>query len=63
MAWLLRKLFWLTLFLAATFAFVVLFEHGTQNYVQSAQGEFEKLKGFVNSKVERRKDESDKVGR
>ena len=57
-----RKLFFLALFLASTFCFVVLFEHGTTNYVQSCQVEFEKWKGLVTSKVERKKDQSDKIG-
>jgi hypothetical protein len=63
MAWLIRKIFWFTLFLIATFAFVVLFEHGTSNYVQSAQAEFQKLKKMAGSQIDRPKDDSDKVGR
>ena len=63
MVWLIRKLFWFCLFLVATFCFVVLFEHGTSNYAQSAQEEFEKLRKLVNMQVVRKKDESDKIGR
>lgn len=63
MAWLFRKIFWFGLFLVATFCFVVLFEHGTTNYVQNAQTEFEKLQRLVNTQVVRKKDESDKVAR
>jgi hypothetical protein len=59
---LIRKLFFLALFLASTFGFVVLFDHGTTNYVQNCQLEFEKLKGIVTNKVERKKDQSDKIG-
>lgn len=59
---LLRNLFWLALFLASTFGFVVLFEHGTHDYIKSCQVEFDHLKSLVNKKVERKKDESDKVG-
>ncbi len=63
MAWLIRKIFWFCLFLVATFCFVVLFEHGTSNYLQNAQGEFAKLQQLVNRQVVRKKDESDKIGR
>jgi hypothetical protein len=62
MAWLFRKIFWLALFLCATFAFVVLFEHGTTNYLENARVEFQKLKQFIGSKIERPEDQSDKVG-
>ena len=60
---LLRSLFWLALFLVATFAFTVLFEHGPRNFVVNAQKEFETLQKYYSSKVERKADESDKVGR
>jgi len=32
---LLRKLFWLALFAAFTFLFVILFEHGTKDYFKN----------------------------
>ena len=60
---LIRSLFWLTLFLAATFAFTVLFEHGPGNFATNAQKEFQLLQKLYGAKVERAKDESDKVGR
>ena len=60
---LLRSLFWFVLFLAATFAFTVLFEHGPSNFPENAQKEFETLQKLYASKVERKKDESDKIGR
>jgi hypothetical protein len=56
---LLRKLFWIAFFLVATFGFVVLFEHGTENYLENAKTEFELLKQSYNKPVERPKDESD----
>jgi uncharacterized protein len=34
---LIRTLLWVALFLASTFAFTVLFEHGTQNFSDNAQ--------------------------
>lgn len=58
---LLRKLFWFAMFLISTFCFVVLFEHGPRDFASSATTEFDNLKRFYGTKVERKKDESDKV--
>lgn len=41
------KLFWVLLFLVFTFGFTVLFDHGTENYVENAQKDFEVLKEMV----------------
>lgn len=41
---LLRKIFWLALFGISTFCFYVFFEHGTENFQESARTEFENLK-------------------
>lgn len=60
---LLRNLFWLVLFLASTFGFVVLFEHGTHDYVKSCQAEFDNLRSLANKKIDRKKDESEKIGK
>jgi len=35
------KLFWIILYIVFTFAFVVLFEHGPDNYVQNAKRTFD----------------------
>ncbi len=59
---LIRKLFWLALFFVATFGFVVLFEHGTDNYLQNAQSEFEALSDWAQPLV-RPEDKSDAVAR
>ncbi len=59
---LIRKLFWLTLFLVATFGFVVLFEHGTDNYLENAQAEFENLREWIQP-LTRPEDKSDAVAR
>lgn len=40
---LLGKLFWVVLYLVATFCFVVLFENGPSNYLTSLQRTFDKL--------------------
>lgn len=48
---LLRKLFWLVLFVVFTFCFVVIFEHGLAGFPKSfpdnARIEYEKLEKFV----------------
>jgi hypothetical protein len=41
----------LALVAAITFGFVVLFEHGPDNYLESAQAEFSKLMELVNPPV------------
>ena len=56
-----RKVFWLALFLLSTFAFTVLFEHGTSNFQENARVEFENVKKLVNTQITRPKDESDKI--
>jgi hypothetical protein len=63
MVGLIRKLFWVALFLVATFCFIVLFEHGTQNFRENAKTEFETLKKMVGSKPERAADPSEAVAR
>jgi hypothetical protein len=60
---LLRFLFWAALFLVATFAFTVLFEHGPTDFMDNARKESETLRKMFETKVERKKDESDKLGR
>ena len=55
---LIRKLFWVALFLVSTFGFVVLFDHGTTNYGQNARLEFEELKKLIHSDI--KKSDSDK---
>lgn len=59
----LRSLFWIAIFLASTFAFTVLFEHGPANFVENSSKEMQSLQKYYNSKIERKKDESDSVGR
>lgn len=54
-------LLWFALFLVATFAFTVLFEHGPLNYVENAQKELETLQKQYNTKLSPRPDESDKL--
>jgi len=58
---LIRTLFWTAIFLASTFAFTVLFEHGPTSYVQNAKKEFEILKAMATAKPVRKKDDSDKL--
>jgi len=58
---LLRLLFWATIFLASAFAFTVLFEHGPTNFVENAKVEKEALMGMFGKKIDRKKDDSDKL--
>jgi hypothetical protein len=41
---LIRSIFWFALFVASTFCFVVLFEHGFSNFGENARKEVEVLK-------------------
>ena len=58
---LIRLIFWAAIFLASTFAFTVLFEHGTSNYVENAQKEWNSLKSLYSAKVQRKADPTDKL--
>jgi hypothetical protein len=62
MIWLIRKLFWFTLFLAATFGFLVLFEHGTDDYLKNASSDFKEYKKMFAAPPARKKDEAHKPG-
>ena len=56
-----RLLFWATIFVASAFAFTVLFEHGPMNFVENAKSEKDALMEMFGKKVERKKDDSDKL--
>jgi hypothetical protein len=58
----LRSLFWFALFLAATFTFTVLFEHGTSDFQANSKKEFDYLSEMIGAKQAKKKDESGKVG-
>ena len=58
---LLRKLFWLTLFVVSAFAFTVLFEHGTANYFENARKEYDYLSQMMGMKPVRKTDQSQKL--
>ena len=58
---LIRTLFWAAIFLAAAFFFTVLFEHGPGNLKENAKTEFATLQKMFGTKVEKRKDDSDKL--
>lgn len=58
---LIRTLFWFALFLVATFAFTVLFEHGPTDFAKNAEKEYALVEKMVNTKLERKKDNSDKT--
>jgi hypothetical protein len=44
-----RNILWVALFLASTFAFTVLFEHGPDNFSSNAQKDWESLVKFCQS--------------
>ena len=56
---LIRSLFWFAVFIASTFAFTVLFEHGPSNFKQNAQKEYETIAKLYGGKIEKKKDASD----
>ena len=58
---LIRTLFWFAIFVAATFLFTVIFEHGFTNFPENAQKEFDLLQGYVSGGVKRPEDHSDKL--
>ncbi len=58
---LIRSAFWFAIFLAATFVFTVLFEHGPADFKENSKKEYELLKGYIGSGPQRKKDESDKL--
>ena len=56
---LIRSLFWFVIFLASTFAFTVIFEHGPTNFSDNAKKEYELLSKLYGGKIEKKKDTSD----
>ena len=58
---LIRFLFWSAIFVASAFAFTVLFEHGPMNFVENAKAEKDALVAMSGKKIERKKDQSDKL--
>ena len=60
---LIRSLFWFAVFIGATFAFTVLFEHGPSNFPDNAKKEFETISKLYGNKIEKKKDASDTLPR
>jgi len=58
---LIRFLFWASIFLLSAFAFTVLFEHGPANFVENSKEEWGAIQGMWGKKIERKKDQSDKL--
>lgn len=58
---LIRTAFWGSLFVIATFAFTVLFEHGPVDYFASAKMEKDALSELFGKKVERKGDGGHKL--
>ena len=45
---LIRSIFWIALFVASTFCFIVVFEHGFNNFGANAKKEVQSLKTIFN---------------
>lgn len=59
---LIRKLFWIALFLVFTFMFCVIFDRGfSPSFSQNAKAEYEEMKQFLGWKPQPKKDDSDKT--
>jgi hypothetical protein len=58
---LIRFLFWTAIFLLSAFVFTVLFEHGPTNFMENAKKEKESISAMFGKKIERKKDDSDKL--
>jgi hypothetical protein len=56
-----RSLFWFAVFIAATFSFTVIFEHGFKDFPDNAKKEYGILKKMFTSKVQRAPDASDSL--
>jgi len=50
---LIRSIFWFALFVASTFCFIVVFEHGFTNFGDSAKKEAESLKAIFGMKKDK----------
>jgi len=58
---LIRTVFWFALFLAATFVFTVIFEHGPTNFRENARKEYAALSNLFSAGMKRSTDRSDKA--
>ncbi len=58
---LIRFVFWGSIFVACTFAFTVVFEHGPMNFMEDAKKEKIRLTELFGKKVDRKADGSDKL--
>lgn len=58
---LIRSLFWFAIFLASTFVFTVIFEHGFTDFQKNAKAEYALLKGYLNGGPKKKEDQSDKL--
>lgn len=58
---LINKIFWVALTVVFTFGFVVLFENGTDNYVDNAQKQFAEVKTYFASAPKKNADGAGKL--
>ena len=55
---LLRKIFWLAVFLLSTLSFIVLFEHGPDKFQQNLTTEITEFHTFVDQQVHPKKEDA-----
>ncbi len=60
---LIRLLFWVAIFVASTFAFTVIFEHGFTDFSGNAKMELDNLKKMYGQKADAKKADATSVGR
>ena len=58
---LLRTIFWLAIFVASTFVFTVIFEHGPMNFSVNAKREYESLSKMFGAGAMHKSDTSDTI--
>lgn len=58
---LIRKIFWVALFVVSTFCWTVLFDYGTTDYSKNMKLEYQNFKNFVGWKPAPKKDATDGI--
>jgi hypothetical protein len=49
---LIRKLFWIAVFLLSTLCFIVLFEHGTEKFSENLGKQIQEFRKMVNEQIQ-----------
>ena len=53
---LVRKIFWVAVFIVATLAFIVLFEHGTDRFGANLRKQLDEIRTFVVDQIHAKKE-------